>query len=351
MRSLFTKVRRLARDPDLAIDLGTANTRIYASGIGIVAEEPSLVPIHSEKVEAIAHHAFLLPTHGMVAPLRAGVVVDTDAATLLLKSLFQRVRRFGLMRPRILTCAPTDTSEKERNAIAEAAHRAGGAEVAIIPEPWAAAIGAGLDVTSPYAQMLVDIGDGVTDIAILRDGRIIKTAAIRKGCSDLKAALRDMVLEQYAVWLPSREVERLTQDVDAIHHPIPRVITVVTGLHLKTKRTTRLKIHRLEVIVVMEPIVRKILCAIQTTLRKLPPEIACEVFESGICLTGGGSCIRGMDWLIANSTRLEVRTPKDPLRSVINGAIQTLQYGAQSESWWRQVAWPLSPATQTALDF
>jgi len=351
MSFISKKIRQLVGDPDLAIDLGTANTRLYAFGLGIVAEEPSLVQINPQK-EAVTETTDFRSSKkaiGMVSPLRAGVIDDINATVLLLKPLFQRARRFGLMRPRVLACAPTDTSEKERNALAESNRRAGGAEVVIIPEPLAAAIGAGLDVASPYAQMIVDIGDGVTDIAIIREGQIIKTAAIRKACSDLQIFVLHMVAQRYGIWLYPKEVERLMQDLDSIRQTVPQRTIMAMGFHLKKRCEISVEINQQEVFIAMEPIVYKILLTIEMTLRQLPPEIACEVFENGIYLTGGGACIKGMDRLVASKINLNVQSANDPMHAVINGAIQILQYGDRIEHWWESITWPISPSTRIRL--
>src|SRR5262245_64323369 len=208
--------------PDLAIDLGTANTRLYARGHGLIADEPTLIKIQPETgaVEAVGARAARLSKLDRfayaVSPLHAGVVADVEAASSLLKFFLSRAQRLGILRPRALACAPTDACEEERAALIEATKRAGAAAVVVVPEPLAAAIGAGLDISSPYAQMLVDIGDGVTDIAIIRSSTLIQTSAVRTACSDLQRAISQMVAFQYGVLLYPPEAERLTHLVGAI---------------------------------------------------------------------------------------------------------------------------------------
>src|SRR5262249_7266062 len=205
--SIILGLRRIIAAPDIAIDLGTANTRLYALGRGMIADEPSIVRMSLEtgRVEAVGRCAVRLRYRNgnasSVSPLRAGVIEDVDAAASLLKPLMWRARRLGLMRPRALACAPTDASEKERAALIEVTRRAGASYVAIAPEPLAAAIGAGLDISSPYAQMVVDIGDGVTDIAVIRSGTLVATSAVRKACSDLHSAILNHVEKKYKVSL------------------------------------------------------------------------------------------------------------------------------------------------------
>ncbi|MGH9802310.1 MAG: rod shape-determining protein, partial [Blastocatellia bacterium] len=198
-RAITAGLRKLVAPPDLAIDLGTANTRLYALGHGLIANEPSLIRFqqYTGEVEAVGAQAAWLssndPYSPTVSPLHAGVVADIEAASSLLKPFLKRAQRFGLFKPRVLACAPTDACEEERAALIEAAQRAGASEVYIAPEPLAAAIGAGMDVASHYAQMIVDIGDGVTDIAVVRSGSLILTSAVRTACSDLRNAVAQMV--------------------------------------------------------------------------------------------------------------------------------------------------------------
>src|SRR6185436_439371 len=153
------------------------------------------------------------PSARLVSPLRAGVIADVDAAAALLNPLLKRAKRFGLWRPRVLACAPTSASENERLALVEATRRAGASAVVLAPEPLAAAIGIGMDVGAPYAQMLVDIGDGVTDIAVIRSGELIATSAVRTACSNLIAAVAKLVAKQHDMRLYYQEAQRLIQKV------------------------------------------------------------------------------------------------------------------------------------------
>lgn len=352
MFSILRKIRKLSADPDIAIDLGTANTRPYAVGRGIIADEPSLVPI--DQNEAVPERTDTIKpvkrNISALSPLNAGVITDVNATVSLLKPLLKRVRGFSLIRPRALACAPADTSETERKALAEATLRSGVSKVAIIPEPLAAAIGAGIDIGSPYAQMLVDIGDGVTDIAVFQEGHIIKTASIRQACSNLKSAVRDMVLQRYKTLLYNHEAERLMQHIESIHKTVPQKLIAAAGADLEKCRDTEIEISNYEVVAAMEPIISRILRTIEVVLHNLPHEKACEVIESGICLTGGGACIKGMDKLIASRTKFAVRYPEDPLHAVINGAIEMLQYGITIDNWWENVIWPISPSMKIPID-
>ncbi|HZS08113.1 MAG TPA: rod shape-determining protein [Blastocatellia bacterium] len=336
---MLSNVRRVLADPDVAIDLGTANTRLYARGRGLVADEPSIVKLRPDTglVEAVGARAARKSVYGtapgVVAPLRAGVVADVGAATALLTPLLRRVRRFGMIKPRVLACVPTDARENERDAVIEATRRAGASSVALAPEPLAAAIGSGMDVSSEYARMLVDIGDGVTDIAVIRSGSLVTTAAIRTACSDLLRAVRRSVAQRHGVELYQREAERLIRTVGAGSRKNSLFPYIVAGADCQTGLLRRVPVSGQEVAEAINQVIAKIIGFIGRTVRELPPELACEVIESGISLTGGGACLRGVPDLIAAETSLAVYPARDPMRAVINGARQMLAVGAVTGLW------------------
>lgn len=334
-----TKVRNLIADPDIAIDLGTANTRLYARGRGLIADEPSVVEVHPDtgRVEAIdagdIQSRSLKTRQSLISPLCAGVVADVNAAAALLAPLMRRARRFGLVRPRVLVCAPTDACAEERQALVEATRKAGASAVALAPEPLAAAIGIGMDVASPYAQMLVDIGDGVTDVAILRSGSLMKTSAMRVASSDLVAALRLMVREEHGVELNPREALSVIRKVGARPQGISEDAYFPAGTDCRTGSLRRVRLSGTEVFQVIAPVFLEIIGFVGKVVRGLPPDLSCEVIEGGIHLTGGGVCIPGIAERIAVETGLAVSPAKDPLHAVIKGARQMLAVGASTNIW------------------
>lgn len=337
--SVFSGLRKALADPDLALDLGTANTRLYAQGLGVIADEPSVVQICCENgsVEAVGSIALRdslrRKEQVLISPLRAGVVTDVGAATALLTHLLKRARRYGLIKPRVLACAPTDAREDEREALIEATRRAGASAVAVALEPLAAAIGGGLDMSSEYAQMLVDIGDGVTDIAVIRSGSIVKTSAIRIACSDMVEAIQHLVAEGYRATPYLSEAMRLMRKVGAGAHKLPSSPFVIAGADCQTGAQRRVLVNGQEVVEVINPVIEKIVESIGQAVKDLPPEIACEVIESGIHLTGGGACLPGMADLIAGKTRIEVKVAPNPMRAVIDGARKMLAVGAATDLW------------------
>ncbi len=339
LSSVLSGLRQMVSAPDVAVDLGTANTRLYARGYGLIADEPSIIKVHPETgaVEAVGNRAVQMDDpHDLrrpISPLHAGVVTDVEAAALLLKPFLRRARRFSLSRSRVLACVPTDACQDEQAALIEAALRAGASAVALAPEPLAAAIGAGLDISSPYAQMLVDIGDGVTDIAVTQSGELIATHAVRTACSDLHAAISKLMVERFGVELYPREAERLTRKIGAAVQEPPATMLMAMGTERGTGREKVVCINSREIAQALAPVINTIVEAILTALSKLSPKTSCEVIESGLCLTGGGACLKGLPELISKATSLEVRVATDPLRAVINGARQMLLVGAATHLW------------------
>lgn len=338
-RAITASLRKLVAPPDLAIDLGTANTRLYALGHGMIADEPSLIRFqpYTGEVEAVGAQAAWLakvdPYSPTVSPLHAGVIADVEAASSLLRPFLKRAQRFGLFKPRVLACAPTDACEEERAALVEAAQRAGASEVYIAPEPLAAAIGAGLDVASHYAQMIVDIGDGVTDIAVVRSGSLIMTSAVRMACSDLRSAVSEMVSFRHGVLLFPQEAERLMQLIGAEFDYTQEELVVTSGTDLLSGEPIDLCVSSHDLNEAIEPVLETIVDAIHNTVRRLPEETSCEVIENGICLTGGGAQLQGLPERLAAATSLDVRIADNPMMAVINGARQMLDVGVATDIW------------------
>lgn len=341
MLSIF---KRIIARPSIAVDLGTANTRIYEGEKGII-EEPSLVSNIRQSRNTQKSDAYIayLNSRLFSSPLSGGVIVDINIAVRLLSPLFKRVHR-GLKTPVSLACAPTDTSQKERRLLTEAILRAGALHVAVIPEPWAAAIGAGIDVTKHYAQLLIDIGEGVTDMVAVRDGRIIYTAAERTGCFDIHKAVRSAIISQHKVYLYPLEIEMLTHEIDPDVEQERHKLIAMNGIHIAKRREVSVEVSSAEVARAAEPVISKILKMIGTNLQKLPEDIRCDLDKSEICLTGGGSCIKGIDSLITLKTGMNAKVAPDPAHAVINGAVRILENWKEKESWWESIGWSRLPA-------
>lgn len=293
--SLSSFTRRLGRvlaEPDIAIDLGTANTRVCTEHGPVINERSSIL-----------HDA---------TPLRAGVVVDSALAAEILSPMILATRRWGLRRPRALACVPTDASEGERAALVEAVRGAGAASVTVALEPLAAAIGAGLDVAAPHACMVIDIGEGVTDMAVFRQGRVMRTHAMRAACGDVGAALRAAL---HIDTMSCDEVIRITQGMDFSGECEP----AHTNDELLYTATA--------------PVLDAIVSEAVVFARDLSPQLGCEIIESGVWLTGGGALLPGLARRFQAALALDVRSASDPLHAVIRGAQQMLRTTIDHGLW------------------
>lgn len=343
---MLSKLSQIMSHPCIAVDLGTANTRIYVPQQGVFTEQPSSVSLTDGRTNNFSDE-YLEYTNNRLAtkPLRCGVVVDLKNATMLLKPLIKKSGRF-LRAPITLASAPTDTTENERDLLRKALFNAGASHVPIIPEVWVAAIGAGINIAHTNAQLLIDIGDGVTDMAVFRDGRIIYSSSVRIACSDLKKSIRSAIISKYKLQIYDREAERLTHEVLSISkngkHGCESV--GVAGIHVIKRCKTNISVNKKDIVSAIEPVLNKITKMIEDSLKMLPEKIYCEIIESGICLTGGGACIEGMDIIISRKTNMEVRIASDPIHAVINGAIKTLNYLNGKKNWWENIFWPKLPA-------
>ncbi|MBN1847525.1 MAG: rod shape-determining protein [Deltaproteobacteria bacterium] len=343
MKSMLHAAKKIWNRPCIAIDLGTANTRVFCSENGQIREKPSFIRHADENGVKAASDDYLsyLNSKLFLTPLRGGVIVDIKNAVKLLRPLLKETRK-GLRHPISLASAPTDTSDRERELLARAVLDAGASYVAILPEVWSAAIGAGMDVDSPHAQVLIDIGEGVTDLAIIRDGRLIHASAVRTACGDLQKAVRSAIVSRHKVCIYPAEAERLTHAISSFNQGRtinPRWITV-QGNDVFNGYETTIKINEEDIIRAMEPIINKIITMIEISLKKLSKPIYGEISKSGICLSGGGAFISGIDRLIALKTNLHVRTAPDAIHSVIKGHIETLNLLQGHKNWWQDIVWP-----------
>ena len=214
--------------------------------------------------------------------------------------------------------------------------------MAIIPESRAAAIGAGLDLALPQAQMLLDIGDGVTEMAVFRGGRILYHATVHLACSDLHRSVRSTILARHRVQLENASIEKLTHVISSMQNEQESNVGIfdVSGIDAVQGKRVHCCLNRKDVINALEPVLMKITVMIVNFLKKLPDKIYSEILESGITLTGGGACIAGMDSLIARRTNIKVRVALDPLHAVINGARLSLNYWIGKEDGWGNFTWP-----------
>jgi rod shape-determining protein MreB len=319
---LFARWR--TRKPEIAVDLGTAFTRVYARGRGLLADEPSLVRVRpgARSAEAVGRRASE-PGRGVARPpLRGGAIVDAEAATLLLQKLLWRARGSVLVHPAVLVCAPADARPHELEALREATREAGASTVSVAPEPLAAAVGSGVDMGSRYAQMVVDVGEGVTDVGVVRSGRLAGTRTLRIGCGELREAVRE-VAARHGLQLGPGEAERLAGALAG-----GAEVLMATGRDTATGRERRAGVRAREVAEAVEPLFAQVAATVMAAWRDLTPEASCEVIESGVLLAGGGALIAGLRERIAAETALDVRRAPDPLYAVISGARRMVDAGA-----------------------
>ena len=293
---------------DMAIDLGTANTLVYVRGRGVVLNEPSVVAVNTSTGGLVAVGADAKKMIGRtpgnivaVRPLKDGVIADFDIAERMLRYFIQKVhRRRNLARPRVVVCVPSGVTGVERRAVEEAAQRAGARRVHIIEEPMAAAIGAGLPVSEPTGNMVVDIGGGTTEVAVISLGGIVAAQSVRVAGDELDNAIIQYVKKEYALLLGERTAEGIKMAVGSAF-PVP------DEPHAEIRRA------------VEEP-VNAIIDAVRSTLDRCPPELSGDIMDRGIVLTGGGALLRGLDERLRHETGMPVQVAETPLESVVLGS-------------------------------
>jgi rod shape-determining protein MreB len=321
---------------DLAIDLGTANTLVYVRGKGLVCSEPSVVAVtkdssgRGEKILAVGHEAkeMLGRTPGEIRatrPIKDGVIADFEITEAMLRYFIQRAHNRGtLVRPRIVICVPPCITSVEKRAVRESALSAGAREVYLIEEPMAAAIGAGLDVTAAAGNMVVDVGGGTTDVAVISLSGIVTSRSIRCGGDKMDEAIINYVKRKYNMLIGERTAEHVKMTV-ATAAPDGKAATMeIKGRDLvagvpKVVVATSDEIRE----ALIEPI-HAIVETVHLTLEKTPPELAADIVDRGIMLVGGGSLLRSFDQVLRQETRLPILRSDDPFTAVVHGAGKAL---------------------------
>lgn len=330
---------------DIGIDLGTANTLVYVKGKGIIIREPSVVARHKKTKELLAVGSQAKRMLGRtpqtieaVRPLRDGVIADFDATAAMLSYFIKEVHEvprgayslapLGLPRipkPRVVVGIPSGVTEVERRAVQEAALSAGSRQAFLVEEPMAAAIGAGLSVEDPGGIFVVDIGGGTTEVAVISLGGIVLNRGLRVAGDEMDEAIISYLRMRYSLLLGQTSAEELKMQVGSAVAQRPERHYVVRGRDLETGLPKSVKVSGEDVREALVPIIQQIITRVAETLEESPPELAADIMERGILLTGGGALIRGIDQLISETLKIPVWIPEDPLTTVVRGTAKVLE--------------------------
>jgi rod shape-determining protein MreB len=318
---------------DLAIDLGSANTLVYRQGDGIVFDEPTVVAMHGGNGEVVAmgEEAWQMLGGGSgnvlaVRPLREGTMTDFDVTQRMLAVVLRRVGVTRFPKPRVMVCIPPSSSPVERRAIERAIRYAGGRQIVPVEEPLAAAVGANLPVHEPLGNLVVDVGGGRSEMAVVSMGGVVSGRSAPVGGFDLDAAVQDHIRSAYAVAIGEKSAEELKIAIgSAFPSPGGRRAKVI-GRELSTGNTVEVTVDADEIRQAMAPVIGAIVEEARLTLAEAPPELTHDVLETGMFLTGGGSLLRGLDMLLAQECEVPVHVVERPLETVARGAGRMLEH-------------------------
>jgi len=313
---------------DMAVDLGTANTLVYVRGRGVLLNEPSVVALDASTREILAVGSeakqMLGRTPGgitAIRPLKDGVIADFESTEQMLRLFIQRVhRRRYFAKPRLVICVPSGITAVEQRAVKEAGYQAGARRVYIVEEPMAAAIGAGLPVHEATGNMVVDIGGGTTEVAVISLGGVVTSLSIRTAGDDLDAAIVSWMKKEYSLMLGERTAEEVKISLGSAFPLAREPEAEVRGRDLVSGLPRSVPVSSAEVRQALEEPLHDIVDAVRTTLDRTPPELAGDIMDRGLVLTGGGALLRGLDERLRHETGMPVHVAEDPLHSVAIGA-------------------------------
>jgi rod shape-determining protein MreB and related proteins len=319
-------VGRLRSGGDVAVDLGTANTVVYVRGRGIVLSEPSVVAIDQRTGEV---HAVGADAQRMIGrtpatisadrPLRHGVIADFEVTEAMLRQFVGKVLNNRFARPRMVICAPSGITEVERRAVEEATLSAGAREVHLIEESLAAAIGAGIDIGEPVGRMVVDIGGGTSEVAVISLGGLVVARSLRVGGYDLDDAITNHIRLEHRMAIGSQSAEAIKLAAGSAIPLVEEIETSIRGRDLASGLPREIVLTSEEVRQAIASPLADIMTAIHATLEETPPELAADITTEGVLLAGGGSLLRGFDQRVAAETGMPVRLADDPLACVATG--------------------------------
>jgi rod shape-determining protein MreB len=312
---------------DIGIDLGTANVLIHVKGRGVVLNEPSVVAIESDtkRVLAVGEEARRMVgrTPGNITairPLKDGVIADFEITELMLKYFIAKVGgKRWYSHPRILICAPTNITSVEQKAIREAAERSGAREVFLVEEPKAAAIGAGMDIFQPSGNMVVDIGGGTTDVAVLSMGDIVTSSSIKIAGDTFDAAITKYIKNKYKLLIGERTSEDIKVKIGTVYPNGRSEQMDIRGRDMVSGLPQTISIHSNEIQDALWDPVSTIVTAAKSVLERTPPELSADIIDRGVILTGGGALLNGLDQLLADELKVPVLIAEDPMHCVVKG--------------------------------
>ncbi len=322
----------------IGIDLGTANTLVYMKGKGIVMREPSVVAVdlRTDSVVAVGTAAkeMIGRTPGSIVavrPLKDGVIADFDITATMLKRFIRMVVKSSLFsKPKVIVCIPSGVTDVERRAVQDAMNRAGIKQIELIEEPMAAAIGAGLPVSEPEGSMVVDIGGGTSEVAVISLNDIVTACSVRVAGDKFDESIIQYVKKNYNLLIGERTAEEIKINIGSAYPYEGEGSMEVKGRNLTDGLPKDIKISAAEIRDALADPLLAIVEAVKTTLEQTPPELAADIIDNGITLTGGGALLRGLDLLISQETGMPVQTASEPLDCVVDGT------GIQLESFGRR---------------
>ncbi len=331
MASTLSSLQFLGRD--MAVDLGTANTLVYVRGRGIVLDEPSVVAknMHTGAILAVGAEAKRMigrtPTHiQAVRPLRDGVISEFEDTAQMLRYFIQAVhRRMFLAKPRVVVCVPSGITGVEQRAVEEAAIQAGARSAYIIEEPMAAAIGSGMPIHEPTGNMIVDIGGGTTEVAVISLGGIVTSQSIRVGGDELDEAIITYIRKEYSLMLGERTAEQIKLSVGSAFRQAEEPDAEIRGRDQISGLPKTIVVSAEEVRRALKEPVDAIVEAVKGTLDRTPPELAADIMDRGIVLTGGGGLLSGLDERLRHETGIPIHLAENPLASVVLGSGKCLE--------------------------
>ena len=320
---------------DLAIDLGTANTLVYVRGNGIVLDEPSVVAVRrngrgANKVLAVGQEAKMMlgrtPGHiEAIRPMKDGVIADFEVAEAMLRYFIKKANnRRTLIRPRVIVCVPSGITQVEKRAVRESAESAGAREVFLIEEPMAAAIGAGLPITEPTSNMVVDIGGGTTEVAVISLAGIVYSKSVRVGGDKMDEAILQYIKSKYNLLIGERSAELIKTTVGNAHRDEKAEHMQIKGRDLATGIPKIIGIDSDEVRQAIIEQIKTIVETVKSALEQTPPELAADIVDNGIVLSGGVALLKGLDNLLREETGLPITITEDPLTTVVLGSGKAL---------------------------